>query len=172
MLPNAESVAIAMVLILGAIVAWDAWWIARQHRDIPEFGRLPNNGFAWKSERSHEMFRQWANLGSMAAMMALPWGFASFSNTPIVYVVLWDILLGLHIISLLVPKRYAVTSTHLFADYAFQNVNQSTELCYFAKAGGHSDLSRSEVIVQTLMLQHRSLLTSFIQTKRNEERYG
>ena len=78
MLPNAESVAIAMVLILGAIVAWDAWWLTRQHRDIPEFGHLPNNGFAWKSERNDEMFRQWANLGSMAAMMALPWGFAPF----------------------------------------------------------------------------------------------
>jgi hypothetical protein len=52
----------------------------------------------------------------MAAMMALPWGFASFSNTPIAYVIVWDVLLGLHIISLLVPKRYAVTSTHLFAD--------------------------------------------------------
>ena len=88
MLPNAESVAIAMVLILGAIVAWDAWWLTRQHRDIPEFGYLPNNGFAWKSERNHEMFRQWANLGSMAAMMALPWGFASFSNTPLFYVIL------------------------------------------------------------------------------------
>ena len=58
-------------------------------------------------------------------MMALPWGFASFSNTPIVYVVLWDVLLGLHIISLLVPKRYAVTSTHLFADgqrYAWERL--------------------------------------------------
>ena len=105
-----------MVLILGAIVAWDAWWLTRQHRDIPKFGHLPNNGYAWKSERNHEMFRQWANLGSMAAMMALPWGFASFSNTPITYVIIWDVLLGLHIISLLVPKRYAITSTHLFAD--------------------------------------------------------
>ena len=116
MLPSAEPVALAMVLILCGIVIWDAWWLTRQHRDIPEYGHLPNNGFAWKSERSHEMFRQWANLGSMAAMMALPWGFASFSNTPIVYVIVWDVLLGLHIISLLVPKRYAVTSTHLFAD--------------------------------------------------------
>ena len=98
-----------MVLILGTIVAWDAWWLTRQHRDIPQFGQLPNNGYAWKSERNHEMFRQWANLGSMAAMMALPWGFASFSNTPITYVIIWDVLLGLHIISLLVPKRYAIT---------------------------------------------------------------
>ena len=116
MLPNTEPVAVAMVVILSVIVAWDAWWLTRQHLDIPQFGPLANNGFAWKSERSHEVFRQWANLGSMAAMMALPWGFASFSDTPIIYVIVWDILLALHIISLLVPKRYAVTSTHLFAD--------------------------------------------------------
>ena len=92
MLPGAEPVAIAMVLILGVIVAWDAWWLTRQRRDIPQIGHLPNDGFAWKSERNHEMFRQWANLGSMAAMMVLPWGFASFSNTPIIYVLLWDLL--------------------------------------------------------------------------------
>ena len=56
MLPSAEPVALAMVLILCGIVIWDAWWLTRQHRDIPEYGHLPNNGFAWKSERSHEMF--------------------------------------------------------------------------------------------------------------------
>ena len=39
-----------------------------------------------------------------------------FQHTPIAYVIIWDVLLGLHIISLLVPKRYAITSTHLFAD--------------------------------------------------------
>jgi len=32
--------------------------------------------------------------------------------------------------------------------------------------------SMGGMIVQTLMLQHRRSLTSFIQTKRNEERYG
>ena len=143
MLPNAESVAIAMVLILGAIVAWDAWWLTRQHRDIPEFGHLPNNGFAWKSERNHEMFRQWANLGSMAAMMALPWGFASFSNTPIFYVILWDVLLGLHIISfsfpndMQLPQRIFLPMGNAMHgnDFVFQNVNQSIELCCFVKAG-------------------------------------
>ena len=65
-----------------------------QSRDVPSMGQF----------------------GSMAAMMALPWGFASFSDTPITYVIIWDVLLGLHIVSLLVPKRYAITSTHLFAD--------------------------------------------------------
>ena len=169
-----------MVLILGAIVAWDAWWLTRQHRDIPQFGQLPNNGYAWKSERNHEMFRQWANLGSMAAMMALPWGFASFSDTPITYVIIWDVLLGVHIISLLVPKRYAITSTHLFADghvtsghaSYFLNVNQSTELCCCERAGGHSDHYRSAAIATTSILQQRESSKSFTLTKRNDERYG
>jgi hypothetical protein len=52
----------------------------------------------------------------MAAMMALPWGLVELSNTPIFYPILWDALLSLHLISLLIPKRYAVTKTHLFAD--------------------------------------------------------
>ena len=62
------------------------------------------------------MVRQWGNLGSMAAMMVLPWALLEASNTPIIYAIVWDVLLGLHLISLLVPKRYAITSTHLFAD--------------------------------------------------------
>jgi hypothetical protein len=55
-------------------------------------------------------------LFSMAAMMSLPWALISLSNTSIIYGIIWDILLALHIIYLLIPKRYAVTSTHLFAD--------------------------------------------------------
>ena len=140
-----------MVLILGAIVAWDAWWLTRQHRDIPKFGHLPNNGYAWKSERNHEMFRQWANLGSMAAMMALPWGFASFSNTPITYVIIWDVLLGLHHLS----SGSKTLCYHFDAPLSqtgnvtsgpassFLNVNQSTELCCYERAGVHSDHCRS-----------------------------
>ena len=34
MLPSTEPVAVAMVVILGVIVAWDAWWLTRQHLDI------------------------------------------------------------------------------------------------------------------------------------------
>ena len=51
-----------------------------------------------------------------AAMMALPWALVKLSNTSATYVIIWDILLALHLISLLVPKRYAITTTHLFAD--------------------------------------------------------
>ena len=49
-------------------------------------------------------------------MMSLPWMLAELSDTPVIYVWIWDILLALHLVSLLVPKRYAITSTHLFAD--------------------------------------------------------
>ena len=124
-LPSPEQVAFAAVGILAIILAWDAFWLTRQRRDIPELGSLPDGGFAWKSEGAHELIRQWGNLGSMAAMMVLPWGLIEASNTPIVYAIVWDILLGLHLISLTVPKRYAITSTHLFADgqrYAWERL--------------------------------------------------
>ena len=115
-LPSAEHVAFAAVCVLAGIVVWDAYWLTKQRRDVPELGPLSNGGFAWASEGVHEMIRQWGNLGSMAAMMVLPWALLEASNTPIIYAVLWDVFLALHLISLLVPKRYAITSTHLFAD--------------------------------------------------------
>ncbi|MFZ9048368.1 MAG: hypothetical protein ACO20Y_06210 [Poseidonia sp.] len=124
-LPSAEHVGLAAVVTLALIVAWDAYWLTKQRSDVPELGRLPNGGFAWESEGVHEMVRQWGNLGSMAAMMVLPWALLEVSNTPVVYAVLWDVFLALHLISLLVPKRYAITSTHLFADgqrYAWERL--------------------------------------------------
>ena len=53
---------------------------------------------------------------TVGAMMVLPWMLAELSNTPMIWVWIWDVLLAIHLISLLIPKRYAVTSTHLFAD--------------------------------------------------------
>ena len=115
-LPSAEHVAFVAVAVLAGIVAWDAYWLTKQRRDVPELGSLPGGGFAWESEGVHEMVRQWGNLGSMAAMMVLPWALLEASETPIIYAVLWDVFLALHLISLLIPKRYAITATHLFAD--------------------------------------------------------
>ena len=115
-LPSAEHVAFLAVCVLATIVVWDAYWLTKQRRDVPELGSLPGGGFAWSSEGVHEMIRQWGNLGSMAAMMVLPWALLEASNTPVLYAILWDVFLGLHLISLLVPKRYAITSvsyTHL-----------------------------------------------------------
>ena len=116
LLLSANTVAAASVIILGIIVAWDAFWLTRQRTDIPTLGELNNGGFAWQSEGPHEVIRQWGNLASMAAMIALPWALIEASNTSFWYAIVWDVLLSLHIISLLIPKRYAITRTHLFAD--------------------------------------------------------
>ena len=113
---SADTAALFAVIILAGIVAWDAFWLTRQRQDIPQMGELKKGGFAWKSEGPQEVIRQWGNLASMAAMMALPWALLSASDTSIWYAVVWDALLSLHLISLLIPKRYAVTRTHLFAD--------------------------------------------------------
>ncbi len=115
-LPEAEVMAQACVFILGIIVAWDGYWITRQRIDIPNLGELPNGGFAWESDSAQEVSRHWANLITMAAMMALPWLLAEMSDTPIIWVYLWDGLLAIHLTTLLISKRYAVTKTHLFAD--------------------------------------------------------
>ena len=115
-LPSTESFALFIIIVLASIVVWDAFWLTKQKRDVPTFGNLPGGGYAWASEGANEVIRQWGNLFSMAAMMTLPWALISLSKTPIIYGIIWDCLLALHIIYLLVPKRYAVTSTHLFAD--------------------------------------------------------
>ncbi len=115
-LPDPNIFAGVTVAILALIVAWDAWALTRTRSDIPEFGELANGGFAWQSEGPQEVIRQWGNLIAMAAMMALPWALAEASSTIMWWVIIWDILLSLHIISLMIAKRYAITSTHLFAD--------------------------------------------------------
>ena len=61
-LPDPETMAQFCVVVLAIIVAWDAWWLGRQRMDIPELGDLPNGGFAWESNQSQEVSRQWANL--------------------------------------------------------------------------------------------------------------
>ena len=115
-LPDPNDIAMVAVSILAIIIAWDAYWLTKQRSDVPILGKQDNGCFAWQSEGSHEVIRQWGTLGSMAAMMALPWGLVQISNTSVTYVIIWDILLALHLISLLIPKRYAITKTHLFAD--------------------------------------------------------
>lgn len=127
-LPSSDLFASMAVAVLFVIVLWDAFWLTRQRLDVPTLGELPNGGFAWESEGAQELIRQWGNLGSMAAMMVLPWGLVGVSNTNPAYAIAWDVCLGLHLISLLVPKRYAVTRTHAFADgqrYEWQRLRLS-----------------------------------------------
>ncbi len=84
--------------------------------DIPLLGALPSGGYAWESDSTEEVLRNTPNLLTLAVMMALPWPFAQVSETPIITILLFDGLLSLHAIWLLLPKRYAVSRTHLFTD--------------------------------------------------------
>jgi len=132
-LPSSERVALLAVVVLAGIVVWDAFWLTRQRKDIPELGNLPGGGFAWASEGVHEMVRQWGNLGSMAAMMVLPWALLEVSDTPLIYAIVWDVLLSLHLISL--PTVSATRGSV----YAWPNANQNDASCCFEMDGGSLD---------------------------------
>ena len=123
-LTQPDAIALLAVLVLAGIVVWDAVWLVRQSRLVPELGPAPG-GYAWASGGAEEAIRHWGNLFSMAAMLVLPWGFIRISGTSVVWAVVWDALLLLHLVGLLVPKRYAVTRTHLIADgqrYAWERL--------------------------------------------------
>ena len=68
-IPDSELMAQFCVAVLLVIVIWDAYWLTRQRIDIPNLGELPNSGYAWESNQSQEVSRQWANLLTMGAMM-------------------------------------------------------------------------------------------------------
>ena len=81
---------------------------------------------------------------------------------------------------LLVPKRYAITSTHLFADgqrYEWSRLvlpkrQPKHRIMLLRKGWGHSDHYHSEAIAATSISQQRESSKSFTLTKRNDERYA
>ena len=107
---------LGIIGIVSLVVMYDLWRIWASHSEVPTLGKLENGGFAWASGSESELTRDVPGLMAMAAMMVLPWFFAEQSGTPYWIVITFDILLGLHIIGMLVPKRHAVTSTHLHVD--------------------------------------------------------
>ena len=160
-LPDPVLMAQLCVITLAIIVAWDAWWLTKQRLHIPKLGNISETVYAWESNQAEEVSRQWANMMTVGAMMALPWALAELSDTPTIYVWAWDILLALHLISLLLPKRYAVTTTHLFADgqkyewtrLALAKNSLRNESCYCARGGVHLDPCPLAAIEATLMSQ-------------------
>jgi hypothetical protein len=68
--------------------------------------------------------RNGTSLVTLGVMMALPWPFLESSGTPLISVIIYDVLLGMHCIWMMLPKRYAVSKTHLFAD-GFQHAWES-----------------------------------------------
>ncbi len=107
---------LGIIVIVSMIVIYDLWRIWSSHSEVPHLGKLENGGFAWSSGSENELTRDIPGLLTMGAMMALPWFFAEQSGTPYWIIITFDILLSLHIVGMLVPKRHAITSTHLHVD--------------------------------------------------------
>ena len=61
-IPSSEIIASVAISTLAIIVLWDAYWLTKQKRDIPELGKISDDVFAWSSEGPNEVVRQWGNL--------------------------------------------------------------------------------------------------------------
>lgn len=115
-MPNTDSIALFVIVMTACIVFFDAWKLFRASKDIPNIGKFKNGGMAWKSLVEQEVMRNLIMIGTVILMMAVPWLLAERSGTNIVWVLTFDFLLFLHIISLIIPKRYAITKDALWVD--------------------------------------------------------
>ena len=107
----------SLVLILvGLIVTYDILHLTKNKKTVPNLGYLPQGGFAWSSTINEEFFRNGPNILTLISMALLPWLLASVSSTPFWMIFIFDILLILLIITMLLPKRYAITKTSVYAD--------------------------------------------------------
>ena len=125
-LPQPNSVALVIVIIVALIVIYDLWALYRNRHRVPKLGYLTNGGYAWSSSIADELSRNGPNILTMLTMIGLPWLLANKSGTSHIYIVIFDIFLFMHMVSLIIPKRYAVTRTNLFADghsYSWDNFN-------------------------------------------------
>ena len=127
-LPQPNAVALTIVIIVALIVLYDVWALYRNRHRVPLLGYLTNGGYAWSSSVADELRRNGPNILTMLTMIGLPWLLANKSGTNEIYIVLFDILLFIHLISLLIPKRYTITRTHLFADGHSYSWNYFREL--------------------------------------------
>ena len=55
-LPPSDLIGLMAVLVLAGIVVWDAVWLIRQSRLVPELGPAPG-GYAWSSGGAEEAIR-------------------------------------------------------------------------------------------------------------------
>ena len=102
--------------LVGLIVIYDILHLYKNQKTVPMLGNLPSGGFAWRSTVVQEIFRNGPNILTLITMAFLPWLLTSSSFTPTWIVIIFDILLLLLVITMLLPKRYAITKTSIYAD--------------------------------------------------------
>ena len=105
-----------IVSLVGLIVVYDILHLFRNKKTVPQLGNLPLGGYAWSSTFNQEIFRNGPNILTLITMAILPWLLISASSTPTWMVILFDLFLFLLITTMLLPKRYAITKTSIYAD--------------------------------------------------------
>tara|TARA_B100001013_G_scaffold209434_1_gene127265 strand:- start:53 stop:646 length:594 start_codon:yes stop_codon:yes gene_type:complete len=115
-LSSPSMIAAAVVGLVAFIVLYDGWRVMQGRSRVDRLGRLSGGGFAWQTDAGRELVRNGSQLATLGVMMALPWMLSERSETPIWWLLLFDGLLALHCVWLVLPKRYAITRTHLFVD--------------------------------------------------------
>ena len=115
-LASPSVIAAAVVALVAFVVLYDGWRVTQGRSQVGRLGRLSGGGFAWQADAGRELVRNGSQLVTLGVMMALPWILFERSGTPIWWLLLFDGLLALHCVWLVLPKRYAITRTHLFVD--------------------------------------------------------
>ena len=82
-----------MVLILGAIVAWDAWWLTRNTATFRNSGSCPTTDMHGKVNATRDVSPM-GQFGFNGSNDGITMGICIVFNTPIAYVIIWDVLLG------------------------------------------------------------------------------
>ena len=101
---------------IGLIVIYDILHIIKNKNTVPLLGFLPQGGYAWSSTSQQELFRNGPNILTIITMGILPWLLASLSFTPILLIIIFDLFLLILVFTMVLPKRYAITKTSVFAD--------------------------------------------------------
>ncbi len=113
---SSELIGSLIISLVGLIVVYDILHLIKNKKTVPVLGHLPLGGYAWTSTVEQEFFRNGPNILTLITMAILPWLLASLSATPIWLVIIFDILLLSLVITMLLPKRYAITKTSVYAD--------------------------------------------------------
>jgi len=105
-----------VIAMTASIVIFDGWKLKRSNQDIPKLGHFPTGGMAWQSQMSQELVRNVTMIGALTVMIVAPWFLAERSGTATHWVLIFDVLLGIHVCWLIIPKRYAITKDALWVD--------------------------------------------------------
>ena len=111
-----ELIGTLIISAVGLIVVYDILHLMKNKKTVPILGHLPLGGYAWTSTIKQELFRNGPNILTLITMAILPWLLASLSATPLWLVIIFDMLLFSLVITMLLPKRYAITRTSVYAD--------------------------------------------------------